>query len=43
MNKSSGSLQLDEQALQAARNSAPMAPPPRQMTVTLKVAFTHDW
>lgn len=43
INKSSGSAQLDEQALQAARKSAPMAKPPRQMTVTIKVAFTHDW
>jgi len=42
INTSSGSAQLDEQALRAARNSAPMAKPPRQMTVTIKVAFTQD-
>jgi periplasmic protein TonB len=39
---SSGSAQLDEQALRAARSSAPMAKPPRKMTVTIKVAFTQD-
>lgn len=42
ISKSSGSAQLDQQALKAARNSAPMAKPPRQMTVTIKVAFTQD-
>lgn len=42
ISKSSGSAQLDQQVLRAARNSAPMAKPPRQMTVTIKVAFTQD-
>ncbi len=40
--KSSGSALLDEKALQAARSAAPMAKPPRQMTVTITVAFTQD-
>jgi periplasmic protein TonB len=42
INKSSGSAQLDQQALRAARSSTPLAKPPRQMTVTIKVAFTRD-
>ncbi|WP_333873626.1 TonB family protein [Methylobacter sp.] len=42
INKSSGSDLLDEKALQAARGSAPMAKPPRQMTVTITLAFTQD-
>lgn len=40
--KSSGSILLDEKALQAARGAAPMAKPPRQMAVTITVAFTQD-
>lgn len=39
---SSGSAQLDEQAIRAAQSSAPMAKPPRPMTVTIKVAFIQD-
>ncbi|WP_019868173.1 TonB family protein [Methylovulum miyakonense] len=42
ISKSSGSIQLDQQALRAARDAAPMAKPPRQMTVTIKVVFTQD-
>jgi protein TonB len=42
VHKSSGSTLLDEKALQAARAAAPMAKPPRQMTVTITVAFTQD-
>ncbi|MGR9052165.1 MAG: TonB family protein [Gammaproteobacteria bacterium] len=40
--KSSSSTLLDEKALLAARAAAPMAKPPRQMTVTITVAFTQD-
>ena len=40
--KSSGSALLDERALLAARGAAPMAKPPRQMAVTITVAFTQD-
>jgi protein TonB len=42
VHKSSGSALLDEKALQAAQAAAPMAKPPRQMTVTITVAFTQD-
>lgn len=42
VHKSSGSLLLDEKALLAARGAVPMAKPPRQMTVTITVAFTQD-
>ena len=41
IHKSSGSAMLDEKALQAARGAAPMAKPPRQMAVTITVAFTQ--
>lgn len=42
VHKSSGSALLDEKALQAAQAAAPMAKPPRQMTVTITVAFTQE-
>ena len=42
VHKSSGSALLDEKALLAARDAAPMAKPPRQMAVTITVAFTQD-
>lgn len=42
VHKSSGSALLDAKALQAARDAAPMAKPPRQMAVTITVVFTLD-
>ena len=42
INKSSGSAVLDAKALEAAQSAAPMARPPRQMTVTITVVFAQD-
>lgn len=40
--RSSGYPLLDENALKAAHDSAPLPPPPRQMTVTIAVAFVRE-
>ena len=40
--RSCGFPLLDDHALKAARESAPLPPPPRQMTVSIAVAFVRD-
>jgi len=40
--QSSGYPALDDNALKAARDSAPLPPPPRPMTVSIAVAFVRE-
>jgi periplasmic protein TonB len=40
--RSSGYPLLDENALQAARDSSPLPPPPRQFSVAIAVAFARE-